>query len=101
LSKADDLLKWRQDQETEYYILAERTFSDMNTNKQRSFISLLDRLFGPSPNVSKPPSEWYDKCSTEKKGYACLINPMGEAAVFSLWTQNLQREIIDKPGRGC
>jgi len=34
-----------------------------------------------------------------KKGYACLINPMGEAAVFSLWTQNLQRETIDKPGR--
>jgi len=100
LSQAEDLDNWRREQVKTYYKLTEKTFSDMSTEKQKSFISFLDQLFGPSLNVGTPPSIWYDQgLFYIEKGSTRFLNPLSQAAVFSLWAQHLQREIIDKPGR--
>jgi len=100
LREAKDVKRWREVQEQSYFTLAKRTFSEMSADDRASFVSFLDQLFGPSPKVPKPPSVWYDKSLFYiMELNTLMLNPMTESAVFTLWTQHLQREAINKPGR--
>jgi len=101
LSQAEDLYQWRNNEIQTYFTLSEKTFSEMNTEKQNSFISFLNQLFEGRSNVRKPPSVWYDKglFFFDNSERIVILNPLTQAALFSLWARHLKREIIDRPDR--
>lgn len=101
LQNVNNVKSWRVVQEKTYFALVKKTYSGMSKGDQESFISFLHQVFGPSKYVGRTPSAWYDKGLFFIDNDSCThpLNPLAEAALFALYAQNVQQEIIDQQGR--
>ena len=97
----EDLKTFHALEKIRYFELAMKTYSKMPIKAQQSFLSFLNRLFGQSQIVGRVPAIWYDKGLFYRvQERAHPINSLVEGALFSLWVQNMEREIINLP-EGC